>query len=99
MDHGTPLTIRCEADSVTGDYDLIKSLLINLIDNASKASEPGQHIHLRAYKKTIEVSDNGVGIPEDSLPFVFDPFYMSDSSRSKKGGGSGLGSSGRWAGR
>lgn len=91
MDHGTPLTIRCDADSVTGDYDLIKSLLINLIDNASKASEPGQHIHLRAYEKTIEVADNGVGIPEDSLPFVFDPFYMSDPSRSKKGGGSGLG--------
>ena len=42
---------------------------------------------------TIEVQDFGQGIPENELPFVFEPFYRIDKSRSKKTGGYGLGMS------
>ena len=40
---------------------------------------------------TIEVSDNGRGIPKEAMERIFEPFYMVDKSRSKKAGGSGLG--------
>ncbi len=102
----TPLVMESEVDVFEADYDLMKSLLMNLVDNASKASEAGQTIRLRAcetdfgYKKiyatrmhhcTIEVCDSGSGIPEEEIPRVTDAFYMVDRSRSKKAGGSGLG--------
>ena len=73
------------------DYDLIKSLIINLLDNASKASKPGQHIELKAYENTIEVRDFGIGIPKEEIRHIMDPFYRVDYSRSKEKGGSGLG--------
>ncbi|NLJ41377.1 MAG: HAMP domain-containing histidine kinase [Clostridiales bacterium] len=73
------------------DYDLIKSLLINLLDNASKASKLGQHIELKAYGRTIEVKDFGIGISKEEIDHIMDPFYRVDSSRSKGKGGSGLG--------
>jgi len=87
----TPLDIECEIESLYIDYDLMKSLIINLIDNASKASEPGQRIILRAYDKTLVVQDYGKGIPQDEIERVTDSFYMVDRSRSKKDGSSGLG--------
>lgn len=90
-ERGTALKSECSIESLKMDYDLMKSLLINLIDNASKASEPGQSITLRAYDNTLEVRDNGKGIPQSEIERITDPFYMVDRSRSKKTGGSGLG--------
>jgi len=98
----TPLVIECDIESLEMDYDLMKSLLVNLIENASRASENGQKIQLRAYSHTyniysnihynvIEISDCGRGIPKDEIDRVTDAFYMADRSRSKKMGGSGLG--------
>jgi signal transduction histidine kinase len=89
----TPLEIQCETDSLTMtiDYDLIKSLLINLVDNASKASQPGQPLLLLAYDNTLELRDQGHGIPADEVARITDAFYMVDRSRSKLKGGSGLG--------
>jgi signal transduction histidine kinase len=87
----TPLKSEYNIESLKMDYDLMKSLLINLIDNASKASEPGQPITLRAYDNALEVRDNGKGIPQGEIERITDPFYMVDRSRSKKTGGSGLG--------
>jgi signal transduction histidine kinase len=87
----TPLKSECNMESLKMDYDLMKSLLINLIDNASKASEPGQPITLLAYDNVLEVRDNGKGIPQGEIERITDPFYMVDRSRSKKTGGSGLG--------
>ena len=61
------------------------------MDNASKASTPGQAVAMRAYGDVIEVSDHGMGIPQSELERITEPFYVVDKSRSKKQGGSGLG--------
>lgn len=88
---GTPLVMECAMESLEMDADLMQSVLINLVDNASKASQPGQTVHLLAYDNIIEVADQGCGIPEQALVRITEPFYMVDQSRSKKNGGTGLG--------
>ncbi len=87
----TPLQIDCGKDTLDMDIDLMQSALINLVDNASKASQPGQIIMITASGNTIEVRDRGYGIPESELVRITEPFYMVEKSRSKKYGGSGLG--------
>ncbi|MEG1884401.1 MAG: HAMP domain-containing sensor histidine kinase [Clostridia bacterium] len=88
---GTPLVVECATESLTMDADLMQSVVINLVDNASKASQAGQIVRLSAYDNIIEVSDCGCGIPEAELARITEPFYMVDKSRSKKHGGTGLG--------
>lgn len=87
----TPLKIECETDTLMVDADLIRSALINLVDNASKASDAGRTVVLKAYGRTIEVVDSGKGIPENEIARITEPFYMIDPSRNRKKGGSGLG--------
>ena len=88
---GIQLTVTCEAGTILGDIDLLQSALVNLIDNAAKASLPGQQVRVNAYGNVIEVSDNGKGIPADALEHITEPFFMVDKSRSKKLGSVGLG--------
>lgn len=87
----TPLKIECETDTLMVDADLIRSALINLVDNASKASDAGRTVVLKAYGRTIEVVDSGKGIPENEIARITEPFYMIDPSRNRKKGGVGLG--------
>lgn len=87
----TPLTVDWSIDTLPMDIDLMQSVLINLVDNASKASKPGQTVAIRAHGTMIEVQDHGSGIPESELLRITEPFYMVDKSRSKRTGGSGLG--------
>lgn len=77
--------------AIYGDIDLLQSALVNLIDNASKASQPGQTVSISAASDTIEVIDRGCGIPADAVTHITEAFYMADRSRSKKQGGVGLG--------
>ena len=65
--------------------------MINLIDNARKASGSGERIILSAAENVIEVRDFGKGIPEEEKEKILEPFYMIDKSRSRKSGGAGLG--------
>jgi signal transduction histidine kinase len=73
------------------DKDLLISLLLNLIDNAGKASKPGDNIEITAHQNVIAVTDHGRGIPESEISKITQPFYMVDKSRSRKAGGIGLG--------
>lgn len=91
---GAVLEIHCKTDSLPMNSDLMHSLLVNLVDNASKAYDAGskgRKVYLSASDHVIEVKDNGRGIPQDALKRVLEPFYMVDQSRSKKNSGSGLG--------
>lgn len=77
------------------EKDLFISLLVNLVDNAAKASQAGGHIRLTGKceenRYAITVRDEGKGIPESEIKNILEPFYMVDKSRSRKEGGAGLG--------
>ena len=70
------LKMECEAFSMKMDPALMESLLINLIDNALKATDASGSIWVKAYekagKKIFEVSDTGMGIPEEELGKITD---------------------------
>ena len=92
--------IALQAQPVDGiieaDAELLKSLLYNLIDNAAKASPAGGIVRLDAVlsqegKVKITVKDFGIGMPQEELRKVIQPFYMLDKSRTRKHGGAGLG--------
>lgn len=88
---GVTLDIQCGMKTLTGDEDLLRSALVNLVDNASKASKPGQTVWLTAGGRIIEVADQGTGISAEDVKHITEPFYMADRSRSKCQGGVGLG--------
>ena len=79
---------------LTADPFLLEQMLVNLVDNALKYTEAGS-VRLSAATEgdhvRIEVADTGIGIPEESLPRIFERFYVVDKSRSRKLGGTGLG--------
>jgi two-component system phosphate regulon sensor histidine kinase PhoR len=81
---------------VKADRNYLEQILINLIDNAIKYGREGGEITLAAIQKDggeIEVSvrDNGIGIPQEDLPRIFERFYRVDKGRSRDLGGTGLG--------
>lgn len=92
---GITITFQPDLDVLTGNRELLESLLINLIDNSIKACESGGRIRVSAFaegkKAVLCVSDNGRGIPAEELPRVKEAFYRVDKARSRKEGGAGLG--------
>ena len=85
------LTIENHMKLLKMDKDLLCELLLNLIDNAGKASPRGSAITLLAQDNSISVFDHGHGIPYEELHHLTEPFYMVDKARSRKQGGMGLG--------
>ncbi len=79
---------------VYANYDRIEQILVILLDNAYKFTPEGGKIEIfteeRANDVIVSVRDSGIGIAEDELECIFDRFYKSDKSRSKKGSGLGL---------
>jgi two-component system OmpR family sensor kinase len=78
------------------DPDKIKQIILNLFQNAVQHTDPENGaitVSLTKDRKHIalKLKDNGPGIPEEHLPHVFERFYRSDSSRTRKYGGAGLG--------
>jgi heavy metal sensor kinase len=87
--------------TVKGDDELLRRMLLNLLDNAVKYTPPGGEISLNLSAQNgdakITVSDTGVGIPSEHQARVFDRFYRVDKARSRAEGGAGLGLSiARW---
>ena len=93
----TEQTIQTSFDKgmVYTEINLIKSVLLNLVDNALKASRPGGIVEVSG--KLLEdgyqfqIKDYGVGIPEEEVKRVTEAFYMVDKSRSRSKNGAGLG--------
>ncbi len=78
---------------IKGDKTLLKIALGNLIENSIKYKALKINIFLKKIKNKIilTIKDNGIGIPKDKLPFIFDEFYRVDESHNKNIKGFGLG--------
>lgn len=82
--------------SLIGDPYYLTQILINLLDNAIKYTPGGGAIVLSAKERPPEevelsITDNGIGIPQEDLPRIFERFYRVDKGRSQELGGTGLG--------
>ncbi|MCM1158165.1 MAG: HAMP domain-containing histidine kinase [Bacteroidales bacterium] len=90
-------TAEAEPAVVFGDAELLKTVFINLIDNARKASEENSIVTLRGFAGTdgylFQITDSGCGMDDETIRHICDEFYMADKSRARKEGGAGLGMS------
>lgn len=95
--HGHKLTFDGAYDPVIirGDKIRIEQILINITSNAIKYTPDGGRISLRLHdlgdRAEITITDNGVGIPEEDIPHLFERFYRVEKGRSSDKGGTGLG--------
>ncbi|NMG09730.1 ATP-binding protein [Brasilonema sp. UFV-L1] len=93
------LSFTCELPpnnvKVQAEPDLLRQVVVNLISNACKYTNADGKVLLRLFTQSrhaiIQVVDNGIGIPETDLPYIFERFYRVDKKRSRKTGGFGLG--------
>jgi len=81
---------------IEGDRNILEQVLFNLLDNAIKYGREGGKVTVSALQKDqreieISVRDNGIGIPKEDLPRIFERFYRVDKGRSQELGGTGLG--------
>lgn len=80
---------------VRADKNSIRQVLVNLVHNSIKYGQEGGYVKVSFYDMEsfvlVEVSDNGIGIPDAHLKYLFDRFYRVDKSRSRDAGGTGLG--------
>jgi len=80
---------------VSADKDAIEQVLVNVLSNAIKYSHNNQNVLVKLHKKSkvveISVKDEGIGIPAQDLPRIFERFYRVDKARSRQMGGTGLG--------
>lgn len=92
---GVRLVCKAEQKRVVLEPDLVKSLLYNLVDNASKAMDNGGIIAVRATVISggckFQVVDNGRGMEQTELAKITEAFYRVDKARSRSQGGAGLG--------
>lgn len=81
--------------SINADKDKLTQIIINIMSNAIKYTPKGGVVKVDVTEKQDEVilsvSDNGIGISEEDLPYIFERFYRADKSRSRETGGSGIG--------
>jgi two-component system OmpR family sensor kinase len=80
---------------VLGDSLRLRQVVVNLVDNAIKYTPQGGTISISSGqadgRAILEVSDTGIGIPQEALPHIFERFYRVDGARSRHLGGTGLG--------
>ncbi len=92
------VSVDVEPGGLTADADpeRLHQVVANLLENALRYTPIGGTVELRAFPAepsgiTIEVTDEGPGIPDDQVPRIFERFYRADSARSSRDGGAGLG--------
>lgn len=94
-DRDVSIQFSYEQGDMLAEVNLIKTVLVNLIDNAFKASEAGGQVTVDGYVLEdgyrFSVRDNGIGIPKEELHKITNAFYMVDKSRARSKNGAGLG--------
>ena len=82
--------------TIEGDSSRLRQMVRNILDNAIKYTPNGGKVTVELQPSddrmcVLRVSDTGIGIPESSMPHIFDRFYRVDKARTREEGGSGLG--------
>jgi two-component system, OmpR family, sensor histidine kinase MprB len=88
--HGLAFDVELNPFYVIGESDTLERAVTNLLDNAVKWSPPGGTVRVQLEGDRLRVADQGPGIAEADLPFVWDRFYRSDTARNTPGTGLGL---------
>ncbi len=76
--------------AMIGDYGRLRQMFLIILDNAVKFSPKGGIVTVTFDGNSISIRDNGPGIPENDLPYIFDRFYKARSEENKSGSGLGL---------
>ncbi|MBL7744562.1 MAG: PAS domain-containing sensor histidine kinase [Chitinophagaceae bacterium] len=81
-------------DDFITDKRMLKNIMLNLLSNATKFSDEGKNIWLDVHNSpevlAVTVKDEGIGIPEDDLPYLFDTFFRGKNVSNIQGTGLGL---------
>ena len=95
MNINLKLKNESQGETVVADRNKIQQVLMNLVSNSIKYGKDGGDVIIRFFdmhnNMLIEVSDNGIGIAQESLDRLFERFYRVDKNRSREIGGTGLG--------
>lgn len=75
---------------INGDYGRLRQMFLIVIDNAIKFSYEGTSIYITLKNNRITIKDEGTGISEGDLPYIFDRYYSANSGENKTGTGLGL---------
>ena len=94
--HTLRLNLAPNIPKVEGDQQRIEQVIMNILSNAIKYTPDGGEISISAGRDQagdawVNVTDNGIGIPEEDIPRLFERFYRVDKARSRESGGTGLG--------
>ena len=94
-EEGKTIVARLETPlPLSGDKDLLKQMIANLLDNAVRHGAPGMRIEVSGERKAggflIRVSDDGPGVAAEDLPRIFDRFYRGAGAAGVAGSGLGL---------
>lgn len=94
--HQFQLDIPDTLPDMVGDPERLEQVVVNIVSNSVKYTPSGGRIALSACRAVgeqvrIVVQDNGIGIPKDDVPRLFERFYRVDKARSREAGGTGLG--------
>jgi len=92
---GVVLEVQCTTEWIYADEERLLRVLINLLSNAIRFTPAGGRVELRCYSKRhrtiILVSDTGIGMAAEEIPYIFDRFFQSSRSTTREVGGTGLG--------
>lgn len=94
--HELRMDLRGPLPDMVGDRERLEQVIVNIVSNSIKYTPRGGQIELFATMRddrhvVIRVKDNGMGIPKEDVPRLFERFYRVDKARSREKGGTGLG--------
>jgi len=95
MSKDIELELKLNEQIICADRDKISQMIVNLVSNALKYTRPGGKVIIELTgdksKAELAIMDNGIGIAEEDLPYIFERFYRADKSRNRLTGGAGIG--------